>query len=69
MKWATPAISSGSWFDPNLIETDNWEVFAVSLGKRSVVKPLESVFLRQNKAVVISTIKEASLKKIGKQAY
>jgi hypothetical protein len=67
MKWATPAVSSGSWFEPNPTETDNCVVFAVSRGNNSTVNPLGKVFLRQNIVDVISKIKQALLKKIGKQ--
>ena len=50
MKWATPAFSSGSWFEPNPTETDNCVVFAVSkinqallkkIGKQTASFPLE----------------------------
>jgi len=67
MKWATPAFSSGSWFEPNPTETDNCVVFAVSRGNSSNVNPLGRVSLLQNIADVISKINQALLKKIGKQ--
>jgi hypothetical protein len=65
-KWATPAFSGGSWFDPYSTAMDNWVVFADCRGNNSTVKPFGRVFLLQDIAVVISKIKQALLKNISK---
>jgi hypothetical protein len=65
-KWATPAFSGGSWFEPYSTAKDSWVVFADCRGNISTVKPFGMVFLRQDIAVVISKIKQALLKNINK---
>jgi hypothetical protein len=63
-KWADPAISSGSWFEPYSTATESCVVFAFSCGKSSTVRPFESFLLRQKIGVSILKTSNLPLKKL-----